>query len=141
MHYMHSARGKLAEDLSGTRKERVKAIREALGYTQLTYLPVLNAASAAVLGVGVREYSQSTYSRIESGRQEPTFDDIAVFASLDPEHRGPLWLIWGDAAAAMFSAEKGKRARHPIPPGGVVVARNHTVHTPARRPSKPPRKS
>lgn len=98
MHIAHSARGKVHD----TRKGRIKAIRTAAGKTQETFIPVLNEASRAVLGDGVRIYSQSIYSRIESGKQEPTFEDVVVLTSLDKEARGPLWLIWGDGAAEMF---------------------------------------
>ena len=72
---------------------RLRAVREAHEMTQLQFLPLLNREAARR---GVREYSQSTLSRLESGRQEATFDDVAVFAALDPQHRGKLWLGWGE---------------------------------------------
>lgn len=77
--------------------QRLRMIREAAGLTQLQFLPKLNAASRAVLGEGEREYSQSTLSKLESGAQEPIFDDVAVFAWVDPLKRGKLWLAWGES--------------------------------------------
>jgi transcriptional regulator with XRE-family HTH domain len=78
-------------------RQRLRQIREATGLTQLRFLPHLNAAA---VHLGVREYSQSTLSKLESGPQAPSFDDIAVFAAVDPEGRGKLWLAWGETADA-----------------------------------------
>lgn len=72
---------------------RLRAIREALGLTQIEFLPVLNREAEAL---GQRAYSQSTLSKLESGAQAATFDDVLVFALSDPLGRGRLWLAWGD---------------------------------------------
>lgn len=73
--------------------QRLKAVREAAGVTQLQFLARLNAAAESL---GKRTYAQSQLSRLENGLQEPTFDDVAVFALVDPERRGKLWLAWGE---------------------------------------------
>jgi transcriptional regulator with XRE-family HTH domain len=112
--------------------ERLKAVREATGLTQARFLPRLNQAAERL---GVREYSQSTLSRLESGMQTASFDDVAVFAAVDPLQRGKLWLAWGEEVvsatnhhtytaeeldAAARQAEKDRRARvggaHPKKP-------------------------
>lgn len=76
--------------------DRLKAVREATGLTQLRFLPRLNHVAVAL---GVREYSQSTLSKLESGAQAASFDDVAVFAAVDPKRRGRLWLAWGEERA------------------------------------------
>lgn len=118
--------------------ERVKAIRTATGLTQEDFLVTLRKASAAVLGEGTRKYSQSTLSRLESGRQSPTLEDLAVLAACDPEGRGKLWLGW-DEATTIARADKPERAPHPVPAGGLIAGRNRTIQTPPRRPKKTPR--
>jgi transcriptional regulator with XRE-family HTH domain len=83
------------------RAARLKAVRTALGLTQLEFLPVLNTAAAKV---GVPPYSQSKLSKLESGSQAADFDDIAAFAMADRLQRGKLWLAWNEKADA--STEK-----------------------------------
>lgn len=80
--------------------ERMKAIRKAHGMTQEIFLAVLREGSRAVLGDGVRTYSQSTLSRLESGKQPPTLEDVAVLAAIDPQARGKLWLGWNEVYTA-----------------------------------------
>lgn len=75
--------------------ERMKAIRTGLGLTQELFLPVVRESSRAVLGAGVRKYSQSTLSRLESGKQPPRLEDVAVIAACDPRGPNMLWLGWG----------------------------------------------
>jgi transcriptional regulator with XRE-family HTH domain len=74
--------------------QRLKAVREATGLTQVQFIPRLNQAAEKL---GVRPYAQSVLSRLENGGQQATFDDIAVYATVDPLHRGKLWLAWGEA--------------------------------------------
>lgn len=90
------------------RNARIRAVREATGLTQQAFLYQLNAASARVLGDGVREYSQSTLSKLESGAQEAAFEDITVFAAVDPKRRGKLWLAWGEEVDS-FKAPRTSR--------------------------------
>lgn len=94
MHFPHHARGNVKYTISDFPK-RAKAIREARGLKQEDFLPELREASVAVLGAGVRRYSQSLLSRLESGKQEPSLEDVAVLAACDPEGRGELWLGFG----------------------------------------------
>lgn len=110
--------------------ERLKAVREATGLTQLRFLPRLNQAAAAL---GVREYSQSTLSKLESGAQGASFDDVKVFAAVDPLQRGKLWIAWEEVAiegavvhtytpeersADAIQAAKDRTARRPKPKAG-----------------------
>jgi transcriptional regulator with XRE-family HTH domain len=85
---------------------RLRAVREATGLTQLQFLAKLNAAAERL---GTRAYVQSLLSRLENGLQVPSFDDIAVYASIDPERRGKLWLAWGEAEDATLKARPGAR--------------------------------
>jgi transcriptional regulator with XRE-family HTH domain len=72
--------------------ERLRSIREAHGLTQHQFVAVLNRAADKL---GVRDYTQSTLSKLETGVQEASLDDIAVFARVDQAGRGMLWLGWG----------------------------------------------
>jgi transcriptional regulator with XRE-family HTH domain len=83
--------------LPGSPNERIRDIREAAGLTQLQFLDVLNRSAARL---GARPYLQSTLSKLETGAQDVSFDDVAVFAAVDPLHRGKLWLGWGEAVDA-----------------------------------------
>jgi len=67
---------------------RLKLIRSARGMTQLEFVALINARSSERL-------SQSTLSKLESGRQAATFDDAMLFARFDPLNRGRAWLAWG----------------------------------------------
>ena len=100
------------------RNERIRSVREATGLTQLQFLARLNEASRKALGAGVRDYSQSTLSKLESGAQDAGFEDVAVFATADPLRRGKLWFAWGEKADATMQQppEPVRTAR------GVVVA-------------------
>lgn len=73
--------------------ERIRSVREAHGLTQLQFLAVLNRQAAAL---GAREYTQSTLSKLETGTQEASFTDVAVFAATDRLRRGKLWIAWGE---------------------------------------------
>jgi transcriptional regulator with XRE-family HTH domain len=72
---------------------RLKAVREASGLTQLQFLAKLNGVAERL---GSRPYVQSLLSRLENGLQVPSFDDVTVYAMLDPERRGKLWVGWGE---------------------------------------------
>lgn len=112
--------------------DRLKAVREATGLTQLRFLPKLNQAAAAL---GVREYSQSTLSKLESGAQSASFDDVAVFAAVDPLQRGKLWLAWNEETAALMTnrhtyteAELDEAARQAEVDRRRLAARGGAVH-------------
>lgn len=90
---------------------RLKLVREATGLTQLQFLPRLNAVAAKL---HVREYSQSTLSKLETGTQEPSFDDVAVFAAVDPERRGKLWLAWNEREDSALQDAELARPQMPV---------------------------
>jgi transcriptional regulator with XRE-family HTH domain len=73
------------------RGRRLAEIREALGLTQDAMVPRLNVAAEA-LGLAVR-YKYYTVSRMEAGSL--SFEDAAVWLSLDPERRGWEWFVFG----------------------------------------------
>jgi hypothetical protein len=75
--------------------ERVYEVREALGTRRK---PLSQDAFAALLTAqGGRTYYGSEFSLIERGAKALTLDDVAVIAAVDPQHRGKLWLAWGEA--------------------------------------------
>jgi transcriptional regulator with XRE-family HTH domain len=76
---------------------RLRAVREATGLTQLQFLPLLNSCA---VDLEIKAYSQSTLSKLETGTQAATFDDVAAFAAADPQRRGKLWLAWGESKDA-----------------------------------------
>lgn len=121
------------KDDIGAFPTRAKAIRAGHGIKQELFVPVVNAMAVSLFGDKARIYSQSTYSRIESGRQAPSLEDVAVIAACDKEHRGILWLGW-DADADFTIAAK------PITPKasvGVVV--RPTVYTEGAKKKRPRR--
>ena len=122
MHFLHSASGNMKTTQTIPIHARFRAIREAKGLTQELFLPVLRKAAIAVLGDGGRAYSQSTLSRLESGRQAPTFDDVAVWAEIDPEGRGKLWLAWEEAVDATLARPKEKEEPRARKDFGTIVA-------------------
>jgi transcriptional regulator with XRE-family HTH domain len=85
---------------------RLKAIREATGLTQLQFLERLNSVAKKL---GTRPYVQSLLSRLENGLQVPSFDDITVYATVDPKARGKLWLAWNETEDATLQRYAGVR--------------------------------
>lgn len=79
---------------------RLRAVREATGKKQQDFVPLLDAAAADLYGSGELTYSQSALSRLETGGQTATLEDIAVFARVDPKRRGKLWVAWGETEDA-----------------------------------------
>jgi len=78
------------------RGERVAAVREALGVSGEEFAEMLRRQ---LLAYGIdRKYDKAKVSRMESGRRDLLAEELAVIASVDPEKRGMLWLIFGDAA-------------------------------------------
>jgi transcriptional regulator with XRE-family HTH domain len=71
---------------------RLRSVRDEYGMTQIQFVPVLNKAA---LALGIRTYTQPTLSKLETGAQEASLDDIAVYARIDRKGRGMLWLGWG----------------------------------------------
>jgi len=78
------------------RGERVLAVREALGINGDEFAELLRRH---LLAYGIdRKYDKAKVSRMESGRRDLLAEELAVIASVDPEQRGMLWLIFGEAA-------------------------------------------
>lgn len=73
---------------------RMKQVRDEARMTQEVFCAELNRASAALFGDEGPRYRQGVLSKIETGMQAPTFDDIEVWAAVDPRRRGKLWLAW-----------------------------------------------
>ena len=120
----------MASRASLARAARLKQVREATGLTQLQFLPRLNAASRQVLGEGVREYSQSTLSKLETAAQESVFEDVEVYAAVDPQSRGKLWLAWGEDADSSLAEPKA---------GPSVIRKPTAAHVGREAPGKQPR--
>lgn len=76
--------------------QRLIAVREATGLVQVDFVKELNRANRKLFGGGARMYTQSTLSKLEIGWQEPSLDDVAVYAAIDPLKRGKLWVGWGE---------------------------------------------
>jgi hypothetical protein len=76
------------------RGERAKQIRDALGLSQTDFLPLLNEAARSL---GLPEVYRKDYvvSRTETGSRPMTFEDVAVWLSLDPKERTWEWLVFG----------------------------------------------
>lgn len=90
---------------------RLRAVREATGLTQVQFLARLNRAAEQL---GVRPYAQSVLSRLENGLQQATFDDVAVYAAVDPLGRGKLWLGWGEEALPQIQPAGGAIRTHDV---------------------------
>lgn len=80
-----------------TRAGRLFAIRAALGEGVRKPLPLREmAALLTERAEGGRRFHASQLSGWETGASDPTVDDVAVIAAVDPLHRGAAWLAWGD---------------------------------------------
>lgn len=64
-------------------------------------------------------YDPSAISRSENGGRKLSLDDVRAFAMVDPQHRGKLWLAWGENADATMASN---------PPGEVPIATNVPLH-------------
>lgn len=112
-------------------RERLRAVRESTGLTQLVFAAKLDALAQARLGAEARRYVPATISKLETGAQAADFDDVELFALMDPERRGKLWLAWNerrDATLAETLEEVSKRT-------GIPVAGRHppAFPTPAKK--------
>lgn len=82
---------------------RLKAVREATGLKQQDFAAAADRGARALFGGEAPRYTQTRVSDLERGGRYVALEDIAVYASLDPLHRGKLWLGWGESAAARAS--------------------------------------
>lgn len=84
---------------------RMLQIRKDAGLTQEAFVERLNAAARQLYGDDGRRYRQDTLSKIEKPNgQAPTFDDVAIWAAVDPKRRGKLWLGWDEAVDSALVA-------------------------------------
>lgn len=88
---------------------RFRSIREALGMTQVQFRDYLQEQAGVEIG-------QAELSRLETGMQRPTVEDIAVWSCLDPHKRGRLWLAWGDEPTRATRAIEDERCREVLVP-------------------------
>lgn len=87
-------------------RARMKRVRTEAGWTQEAFVARLNAAAQQLYGDTAKHYRQDTLSKLEKPNgQTPTFDDVAVWAAVDPLRRGKLWLAWDEARDAATRPE------------------------------------
>lgn len=105
--------------------DRLKAVREATGLTQVAFATKLDELAAQVFKARPRRYLPPTISKLETEVQKADFDDIAIYAAIDPLHRGKLWLVWGEAVDATLRPPAAPPLRDYF--GEEVVAANATL--------------
>jgi transcriptional regulator with XRE-family HTH domain len=90
----------------GTTGDRMRSIRELRGEKQPEFATELTRA-AKRLRLDVT-YEGSKVSRLESGRQIFTLEDVTIVASVDPEKRGREWLAWGEDGPILLDPRKDR---------------------------------
>jgi transcriptional regulator with XRE-family HTH domain len=86
--------------------DRLKAVREATALLQKDFVARLNDVVAELYGDRAVKFDAPRVSKLENGRQEPTFADIAVYAMVDPLRRGKLWLAWEEEVDSAMAAPR-----------------------------------
>ena len=79
-----------------TISDRVRVVREATGLTRSQFAALLNE-TAGRLGVAEVHYDDAKVRNMESAHRAVSLDDLTVVAFVDPDHRGRLWLGWGES--------------------------------------------
>jgi hypothetical protein len=79
-----------------TISDRVRAVREVTGLTPPQFAALLNE-TASRFGMTGPHYDEAKVRKMERDHRSVSFDDITVIAFADPQHRGRLWLGWGDS--------------------------------------------
>lgn len=102
-------------DSPGTRQERARAIREALGLRQDQFAARMNDV-ARQIGIEAN-YDAPKVSRIENDKRDIEANAASIIARLDPEKRGVDWLLHGDD------------------PGGIGPLTGHAPQSPLPMPS------
>ena len=82
--------------MAETIRDRVRAVREATGLTETQFAALLNE-TAARLGMSRPRYDETNVRKMESAPRRVSFDEITLIASADPQHRGRVWLAWGES--------------------------------------------
>lgn len=80
--------------------QRLRQVRLDARMTQVEWSERLNGVARALLGADAPRYRQGLVTKLETGMQAPSFDDIAVYATADPKRRGKLWLVWAETVDA-----------------------------------------
>jgi hypothetical protein len=127
--------------------QRFRAVREAHRRADGSPLPqadfarlLAEAARRLFQGKVERVYNQSVVNRLEGENQKPTPQDIAVYAHVDPQGRGKLWLAWGEQVDATLRTETAsvdplsgieQRQRRP---GSELREEKPAAKKPSRRP-------
>lgn len=93
----------MTPDPQGRVAARLREVREAhVGADgnpmfQADFARLLHTRAQRMFGEHLEhKYSPSLVNRLENGIQPPTLQDVAVYAAVDPSHRGKLWLAWGE---------------------------------------------
>jgi hypothetical protein len=63
---------------------------------------------------GVR-YHDAAISLLERMQQGWRLDDVSTFAQVDPLHRGPVWLAYGDSAGEAINHGPAGETQHVAP--------------------------
>lgn len=78
-------------------RQRLVEIRERSALTQIEFVARLNERARELYGDLAPRYNQSAISKLENGPNKVLLTDVAVYAGIDPQKRGKLWLAWGSA--------------------------------------------
>lgn len=87
-------------------RERLRAVREATGLKQQDFAAAAERAARSLLGDDAPRYTQTRVSDLERGGRYVALEDIAVYASLDPDRRGKLWLAWNELQDASMAGPR-----------------------------------
>lgn len=80
----------------GSVGSRLREVREATRLTVEAFVDRLNTLSTALFGAAGPAFQQGRISKLELGSQRASLEDIAIYAAIDPKHRGKLWLAWDE---------------------------------------------
>lgn len=85
--------------------QRFREVREAAvdrrgeSINQKLFADLLQQQGERMFGADLQhKYVASLVQRLETGSQEPTLQDVAIYATMDRAGRGKLWLGWGEVA-------------------------------------------
>lgn len=83
--------------MPGSVGARLRDVRESTKLRLEDFVPALNARARELLGDAAPTFNGGRVSKLELGVQRASLDDIAVYAAIDPQRRGKLWLAWDEA--------------------------------------------
>ena len=114
-------------------RRRLVAIREALRLSQAELVSQLNAVSRALYGDQGPVFNQGRVSKLEVGTQRASLDDVAIYALLDPERRGKLWLAWHERQDRAMETRPTPVSPAPEPVGEYPLGQRPPRPRPATR--------